>query len=192
MHAPQGQWPFDTVLIANRGEIALRVIRTVHALGLRAAVVFHAADGGSPAVAAADAAVEITGETPVAAYLDGTQIVEAARKTGAGAIHPGYGFLSENAEFARTLSPISSICSGLGPTKAMPAASTARARIRGGSVSPTSGGCGRDVLNVLNGGAASVSSVSSASIRALASVSALAGGSNGAFGNRAWNRANRS
>ena len=103
MHAPQGQWPFDTVLIANRGEIALRVIRTVHALGLRAAVVFHAADGGSPAVAAADAAVEITGETPVAAYLDGTQIVEAARKTGAGAIHPGYGFLSENAEFARAV-----------------------------------------------------------------------------------------
>ena len=94
---------FDTVLIANRGEIALRVIRTVHALGLRAAVVFHAADRGSPAVTAADTSVEITGDTPVAAYLDGTQIIEAAKKTGAGAIHPGYGFLSENADFARAV-----------------------------------------------------------------------------------------
>ena len=103
MSTSPGQWPFDTVLIANRGEIALRVIRTVHALGLRAAVVFHAADRGSPAVTAADAAVEITGETPVAAYLDGTQIIEAAKKTGAGAIHPGYGFLSENADFARAV-----------------------------------------------------------------------------------------
>ena len=103
MSTSPGQWPFDTVLIANRGEIALRVIRTVHALGLRAAVVFHAADRGSPAVTTADAAVEITGETPVAAYLDGDQIIEAAKQTGAGAIHPGYGFLSENADFARAV-----------------------------------------------------------------------------------------
>ena len=97
------RWPFDTVLIANRGEIALRVIRTVHALGLRAAVVYHAADRDSPAVTKADRAVEITGETPVAAYLDAKQIVAAAQACGAGAIHPGYGFLSENADFARAV-----------------------------------------------------------------------------------------
>ncbi|GGC52821.1 acetyl-CoA carboxylase biotin carboxylase subunit [Chelatococcus reniformis] len=94
-------FPFDTVLIANRGEIALRILRTVKALGLRGAVVYHALDAEGPAVAAADVAVEIHGPTPVAAYLDGAQIIAAARQAGAGAVHPGYGFLSENAGFAR-------------------------------------------------------------------------------------------
>jgi len=93
-------WPFHTVLVANRGEIAVRVLRTVQALGLRGAVVYHAADAGSPAVRIADASVEITGTTPVAAYLDAEQIVDAARQCGAGAIHPGYGFLSEDEDFA--------------------------------------------------------------------------------------------
>ena len=89
---PGGSWPFKRVLIANRGEIALRILRTVQALGLEAIVVHHAADAGTPAVAAADRAIEITGATPIAAYLDGAQIVAAARASGAGAIHPGYGF----------------------------------------------------------------------------------------------------
>jgi acetyl-CoA/propionyl-CoA/long-chain acyl-CoA carboxylase, biotin carboxylase, biotin carboxyl carrier protein len=93
-------WPFDTVLIANRGEIALRILRTVRDLGLDAIVVHHAADADSPAARAASRAVEITGPSPVAAYLDGAQIIDVARRTGAGAIHPGYGFLSENAAFA--------------------------------------------------------------------------------------------
>jgi len=97
------KWPFDTVLVANRGEIAVRVLRTVKALGLRGAVVYHAADRDAPAARQADVAIEITGTTPVAAYLDGPQIIEAARKAGAGAIHPGYGFLSENAGFARAV-----------------------------------------------------------------------------------------
>jgi acetyl/propionyl-CoA carboxylase alpha subunit len=66
-------------------------------------VVYHAADADSPAVRAADHAVEITGRTPVAAYLDGAQIIAAAKSVGAGAIHPGYGFLSENAGFARAV-----------------------------------------------------------------------------------------
>jgi acetyl-CoA/propionyl-CoA carboxylase biotin carboxyl carrier protein len=96
-------FPFDTVLIANRGEIALRIIRTLHRLGLKAAVVYHAADEGAPAVEAADVAVSIQGRTGVAAYLDGAQIIEAAQRVGAGAIHPGYGFLSENAGFARAV-----------------------------------------------------------------------------------------
>ncbi len=94
-------WPFDTVLVANRGEIAARVLRSVQALGLRGAVVYHDTDRHSPAVAAADTALEITGDTPVAAYLDGERILAAARELGACAIHPGYGFLSENAAFAR-------------------------------------------------------------------------------------------
>jgi acetyl-CoA/propionyl-CoA carboxylase biotin carboxyl carrier protein len=95
--------PFRTVLIANRGEIALRILRSVNEFGLQAAVVYHAADADSPAVRAADHAVEITGRTPVAAYLDGAQIIAAAKSVGAGAIHPGYGFLSENAGFARAV-----------------------------------------------------------------------------------------
>jgi acetyl/propionyl-CoA carboxylase alpha subunit len=108
MTAPQREitaagWPFDTVLIANRGEIALRILKTVKALGLKAAVVHHAIDADSPAVRAADERMEITGATPVAAYLDGAQIIAAAKKAGAGAIHPGYGFLSENAAFARAV-----------------------------------------------------------------------------------------
>ena len=95
------EWPFRTVLIANRGEIALRIVRTVQRLGLRAVVVHHAVDAGSPAVRRADAAIPIDGTTPVAAYLDGAQIIAAALRCGAGAVHPGYGFLSENAGFAR-------------------------------------------------------------------------------------------
>jgi acetyl-CoA/propionyl-CoA carboxylase biotin carboxyl carrier protein len=95
--------PFDTLLVANRGEIALRIVRTAKRLGLRTVVVAHEADRGSPATLAADAVVLIHGRTGVAAYLDGAQIIEAARKTGAGAIHPGYGFLSENAAFARAV-----------------------------------------------------------------------------------------
>lgn len=94
---------FGCVLIANRGEIAVRIIRTLRASGIRSVVVYHATDADSPAVKAADQAVEITGATPVAAYLNGPQIVEAALTTGAEAIHPGYGFLSENSGFARAV-----------------------------------------------------------------------------------------
>ncbi len=96
-------WPFDTVLVANRGEIAVRVLRTVQSLGLKGVVVFHAADRGTAAVQMADEAIEITGETPVGAYLDGAQIIRAAQASGAGAIHPGYGFLSENKGFCEAV-----------------------------------------------------------------------------------------
>jgi propionyl-CoA carboxylase alpha chain/3-methylcrotonyl-CoA carboxylase alpha subunit/acetyl-CoA/propionyl-CoA carboxylase biotin carboxyl carrier protein len=95
--------PFRRVLVANRGEIALRILRTLRELGIAGIVVHHAVDRDSPAVRAADEAVEITGATPVAAYLDGAQIIAAAQRTGAEAIHPGYGFLSENAGFARAV-----------------------------------------------------------------------------------------
>jgi len=107
-------WPFRSVLIANRGEIAVRILRTVQALGLKGVVVYHAADRKAPAVQMADQAIEITGATPVAAYLDAKQILAAAKASGAGAIHPGYGFLSENAGFARAVAEAGLIF--VGPT----------------------------------------------------------------------------
>ena len=85
----------DTLLIANRGEIARRIIRSAHEMGMRCVAVYVDADAGAPFVRDADEAVRI--ET---SYLDGDAILEAARATGAAAIHPGYGFLSENAAFA--------------------------------------------------------------------------------------------
>ncbi|HYF60265.1 MAG TPA: biotin carboxylase N-terminal domain-containing protein [Burkholderiaceae bacterium] len=93
--------PFTSVLVANRGEIALRIVRSIQAMGLRAVVAHHRVDAASVAVRRADAAIELVGATPVAAYLDGPQVVRAALAAGAGAVHPGYGFLSENAGFAR-------------------------------------------------------------------------------------------
>ncbi|WP_128932164.1 acetyl-CoA carboxylase biotin carboxylase subunit [Bradyrhizobium zhanjiangense] len=92
--------PFDTVLIANRGEIAARIIKTLNKLGLRSAIAYHEVDARTPAVSMADLAIPISGCTPIASYLDIQQIIAAAHKANAGAIHPGYGMLSENAEFA--------------------------------------------------------------------------------------------
>ena len=93
---------FDKVLIANRGVIACRIIRTLHSMGVRAVAVYSDADRDARHVGMADEAVRI-GEAPASAsYLRGDAILEAARQTGAGAIHPGYGFLSENADFAQS------------------------------------------------------------------------------------------
>jgi propionyl-CoA carboxylase alpha chain len=86
---------FDTLLIANRGEIARRIIRTARDMGIRTVVVYVEADGAAPFVADADEAIAL--ET---GYLDGAAIIEAALRSGAQAVHPGYGFLSENAGFA--------------------------------------------------------------------------------------------
>ena len=90
---------FDTILIANRGEIACRVMRTARAMGLRVVAVCSEADLGAAHVAMADAFVCIGGAAPAESYLRGERIVEAALQTGAQAIHPGYGFLSENPGF---------------------------------------------------------------------------------------------
>ncbi|UWQ63404.1 ATP-grasp domain-containing protein [Leisingera caerulea] len=92
---------FDTLLVANRGEIALRVMRSARAMGLACVAVYTDADAASPHAAFADVSIRI-GEGPVAdSYLSIDKIIAAAREAGAGAVHPGYGFLSENAEFAR-------------------------------------------------------------------------------------------
>ena len=90
---------FDTILIANRGEIACRVMETAQAMGVRCVAVYSDADAAAKHVAMADVAVHIGGSTPAQSYLRGDVIIQAALDTGAQAIHPGYGFLSENPDF---------------------------------------------------------------------------------------------
>jgi geranyl-CoA carboxylase alpha subunit len=91
---------FQSLLVANRGEIALRVMRTARRMGLRTIAVYSDADRGAPHVRTADAAVHIGGSAPKDSYLNIDAILAAAKHSGAEAIHPGYGFLSENEKFS--------------------------------------------------------------------------------------------
>ena len=90
---------FKKVLIANRGEIALRIIRALQELGIASLAIYAQDDAAAPHVAAADEAVALNVSGP-SAYLDGAHLLQIAREHGCDALHPGYGFLSENAEFA--------------------------------------------------------------------------------------------
>ncbi len=105
---------FRTVLIANRGEIAVRIARTLRRMGIRSVAVYSDADRDSLHVTAADMAVALGGHVPAESYLRGERILEIARETGADAVIPGYGFLSENADFAEQCTTASVVF--VGPT----------------------------------------------------------------------------
>jgi propionyl-CoA carboxylase alpha chain len=104
------------LLVANRGEVARRVFKTCRDLGIETVAVHSDADAGMPFVADADVAVRLPGNTPAETYLRGDLVIAAAKTAGADAIHPGYGFLSENAEFARSVSEAG--LTWVGPTPA--------------------------------------------------------------------------
>ncbi|MDI2036977.1 biotin carboxylase N-terminal domain-containing protein [Paenarthrobacter nitroguajacolicus] len=113
--------PFTAVLVANRGEIACRVIRTLKAMGIRSVAVYSDADRNARHVALADTAVAIGGTAPSESYLKIDAVIDACRRSGAQAVHPGYGFLSENVEFAKALDAagITFIGPGIGAIEVM-------------------------------------------------------------------------
>ena len=117
-----------TLLIANRGEIACRVIRTAREMGISTVAVYSDADANALFVREADRAVRLAGVTPADTYLRGDLILEAARRTGADAIHPGYGFLSENAEFAQAVGDAGLIFVGPTPEAIVAMGSKIRAK----------------------------------------------------------------
>jgi 3-methylcrotonyl-CoA carboxylase alpha subunit len=132
---------FESVLIANRGEIACRVIRTAKALGVRTIAVYSQADRGAPFTRLADEAHEIGPAPARESYLDGDKIVALARQIGAASIHPGYGFLSENAEFAEACAAAGIVFIGPPPSaiRAMGLKSAAKALMQKAGVPVTPG-----------------------------------------------------
>ena len=106
--------PITRLLIANRGEIARRIIRTAHDMGISTVAIYADGDAQAPFVKEADSAVSLNGRTTAETYLDVDKVLEACQRSGADAIHPGYGFLSENAAFAQAV--IDAGIKWLGPT----------------------------------------------------------------------------
>jgi geranyl-CoA carboxylase alpha subunit len=122
--------PLNRLLIANRGEIAVRIARTARRMGIATIAVCSDADRDSPHVAACDEVVPIGGRLPSESYLDTGRIIAAARATGAQAVHPGYGFLSENAAFATAVDAAGLIFVGPPATAIEAMGDKARARRR--------------------------------------------------------------
>ena len=135
-----------SLLIANRGEIARRIIRTARALGIRTVAVHSDVDAAMPFVREADAAVCIGGAAAADSYLRADRILAAARETGAEAIHPGYGFLSENAEFAEAVGAAGLVWVGAPPAsiRAMGLKDAAKQRMIAAGVPVTPGYLGED------------------------------------------------
>ncbi|NEJ69623.1 ATP-grasp domain-containing protein [Rhizobium phaseoli] len=136
----------DSLLIANRGEIARRIIRTAKMLGIRTIAVYSEADAGLPFVREADEAIAIGPPPARESYLSEARILEAARKTGAAAIHPGYGFLSENAEFAEAVEKAGIVWVGAPPAaiRAMGLKDAAKELMQAAGVPVTPGYLGPD------------------------------------------------
>ena len=93
--------PIKKILIANRGEIARRIMRTAHDMGISTVAIFADGDSNAPFVHEADTAISLEGRTTAETYLDVDKVINACKRSGADAVHPGYGFLSENEDFAQ-------------------------------------------------------------------------------------------
>ncbi len=103
MTEPAQNHTVSRILVANRGEIARRIMATARRMGLQTVAVYSDPDANSPHVRDADFAVALPGRTSTETYLDADAIIDAAQRSGADAVHPGYGFLSENADFAEAV-----------------------------------------------------------------------------------------
>ena len=125
------------LLIANRGEIARRIVRTAHRMGIETVAVFSEADAGAMHLSEATVAYALGGKTSLDSYLRIDKLIEAARVSGADAVHPGYGFLSENADFAQAVIDAGLIWVGPAPSNWHGGRASPACRATTATISPT-------------------------------------------------------